>query len=441
MLKLIPTDWSIRNIETVLDDVIDYRGKSPPKSEQGIPLITAKNIRKGFINQEPREYIYEDQFDNWMVRGLPKFGDIFITTEAPLGNVARVPSYKFAIGQRVLTLRPKPNLVFSDFLLHVMQGLYFKEQLDLQSTGSTVAGIKQSTFRKIPLPLPPLPEQQKIAKILTSVDEVIEKTQAQIDKLKDLKTAMMQELLTQGVCDENGKRHVEFKDSPVGRIPVGWEVVTLEDIIDRVIDCEHKTAPYVDKSEFLVVRTSNVRNGELIFDDMKYTTEDGFNEWTKRTVPVVGDVLFSREAPAGESCMVPAGLKVCMGQRMVLLRPNKESIDPDFFSFYLSSDFAALAIYERSIGTTVSRINIEDIKRIPCIVPPLKEQQHISKAIQSCQTTISNKELKLSAFIATKKALMQDLLTGKVRVNLDTHHNDQNSSASRTSTHAALAVS
>jgi type I restriction enzyme S subunit len=286
---------------------------------------------------------------------------------------------------------------------------FFKAQRQLGTQGN----LNTSIVSNVLCMLPPLPEQQKIAKILTSVDEVIEKTQAQIDKLKDLKTGMMQELLTKGIG------HTEFKDSPVGTIPVGWGVLPLDDIIDRVIDCEHKTAPYVDKSEFLVIRTSNVRNGELVLDGMKYTTESGFKEWTKRTIPVVGDVLFTREAPAGESCMVPKGVKVCMGQRMVLLRPKKELVDPDLFSFYLSSEFAALAIYERSIGTTVSRINIEDIKRIPCIVPPLKEQQYIAKAIQSCQSSISSKESKLNRLVATKKALMQDLLTGKVRVNTE----------------------
>jgi type I restriction enzyme, S subunit len=78
----------------------------------------------------------------------------------------------------------------------------------------------------------------------------------------------------------------------------------------KVIDCEHKTAPYVDFSEYLVVRTSNVRNGTLLFDDIKYTNKEGFIEWTQRAVPEHGDVLFTREAPAGETCLVPPSLKI-----------------------------------------------------------------------------------------------------------------------------------
>lgn len=265
---------------------------------------------------------------------------------------------------------------------------------------------------------PPLPEQKKIAAILTSVDEVIEKTQAQIDKLKALKIAMMQELLTCGV-GVDGKPHTEFKDSPVGRIPKGWEVKSLDTVVKCVVDCEHKTAPYVEQSEFMVVRTSNVRDGELVFDDMKFTHSDGFNEWTKRTIPTKGDVLFTREAPAGESCLVPDNLKVCMGQRMVLLRPDNDVVESDFFSMFLTSEAAKKSIFEMSIGTTVSRINIEDIKKIPCVVPPKIEQIKIANTISCVQKLLSTKQGKLESLNLTKKALMQDLLTGKVRVKVD----------------------
>lgn len=287
-----------------------------------------------------------------------------------------------------------------------------------QSNGMGILHITKGGMEELPLILPPLPEQQKIAAILTSVDDVIEKTQAQIDKLKDLKTGMMQELLTRGVGID-GKPHTEFKDSPVGRIPKGWEVVELSKVVHQIIDCEHKTAPYVEKSDYMVVRTSNVRNGELVFDDMKFTHENGYSEWTKRATPSYGDVLFTREAPAGESCLVPEKLKICMGQRMVLLRPNVILVHPCFFSLFLTSATAMKSIYELSIGTTVNRINIEDIKKIPCVLPSLEEQSQISKMIESTQNSLTTKQYKLKLLTDTKKALMQDLLTGKVRVKVE----------------------
>lgn len=183
-----------------------------------------------------------------------------------------------------------------------------------------------------------------------------------------------------------------------------------------IIDCEHKTAPYVDKSEFLVVRTSNVRNGQLVLDDIKYTTIHGYEEWTQRAIPEYGDVFFTREAPAGESCLVPAGLQLCMGQRMVMLRPNRNKVDPIYLSLVLATEKSKFDILRLSIGSTVSRINIADIKKLKVATPPLPEQNKIAKIITSWDQaiTVTKKLLKKSQL--QKKELAQRLLTGKVRL-------------------------
>ncbi len=183
-----------------------------------------------------------------------------------------------------------------------------------------------------------------------------------------------------------------------------------------VVDCEHKTAPYVDESEYLVVRTSNVRNGQLVMDDMKYTTSEGYKEWTQRAVPEHGDVLFTREAPAGESCLVPYDKKVCMGQRMVMLRPKKKIADPVFLSLILNTERTKTDISRLSIGSTVSRINISDIKKLKVACPPLPEQRKIAKILSTWDKAIATTERVIAASQQQKKALMQQLLTGKKRL-------------------------
>ncbi|MCU6173450.1 restriction endonuclease subunit S [Citrobacter cronae] len=184
----------------------------------------------------------------------------------------------------------------------------------------------------------------------------------------------------------------------------------------QVIDCEHKTAPYVEKSDFLVVRTSNVKDGRLIWDDMKFTTQNGYEEWTQRAIPEYGDVLFTREAPAGETCLVPKDIKMCMGQRMVLLRPASEKIDSLYFSLVLASEKIKLDILKLSIGSTVSRINIEDIKQLKVPVPSLGVQRKISKMLNAWEQAILTTEKLLANSQQQKKALMQQLLTGKKRL-------------------------
>lgn len=187
------------------------------------------------------------------------------------------------------------------------------------------------------------------------------------------------------------------------------------DDVCQIIDCEHKTAPYVENSQYLVVRTSNVRDGQLIFQDMKYTTVMGFREWTQRAIPVHGDVLFTREAPAGEICLVPKDLNICMGQRMVLLRPKREIVHPVFLSLCLATEHSKYNISRLSIGSTVSRINISDIKQLRVATPPLPEQRKIAQILSTWDKAITTTERLLTNRQQQKKALMQRLLTGKQR--------------------------
>ncbi|MBV1883877.1 MAG: restriction endonuclease subunit S [Pseudomonadales bacterium] len=399
--KVVPKDWTELPIESVLDRIIDYRGKSAPKSDAGIPLITAKNVRKGFIDKEPREFIYEDKYDSWMVRGIPKFGDIFITTEAPLGNVAKVPKYKFAIGQRLLALCPITNIIFTDFLLQVLQGEKFNEQLDLQSTGSTVAGIKQSTFRKIPLHLPPLPEQQKIAAILSSVDEVIEKTQAQIDKLKDLKTGMMQELLTKGI-GPGGVPHTEFKDTPVGRIPVGWEATTIfesckiKNTLRKPISKEERESmkgvyPYYGPTKAVDYIDEYRVEGDhtLIGEDGDHFTK--FATWSM-TQFVTGKFNVNNHAhiiEGGDNCRTKW-----------------------IYYYFIHRNITASLTRQ---GATRYKLNKATLEKLELATPPIDEQDRIITIFDAMMNDISMKEKRVGKLADTKKALMQDLLTGKVR--------------------------
>lgn len=436
MCSGLPSDWTHSEIAQAGIDVLDGdRGKEYPKesdfySNEYCLFLSAKNVTKSGFRFSERLFITRNK-DEKLRKGKLVRNDIVITTRGTVGNVAfydhGVPYENIRINSGMAIIRNTNGQVDSLYLNQLLHSPVVKEQVELLAFGSAQPQLTIGLIKSLSIPRPPLPEQQKIAAILSSVDDVIEKTQAQIDKLKDLKTGMMQELLSpqESSGQSKGIGHTEFKDSPVGRIPVGWDVRNLEDVVERIIDCEHKTAPYVDKSEFLVVRTSNVRDGELIYDDMKYTSEQGFTEWTKRAVPSKGDVLFTREAPAGESCMVPGENKLCMGQRMVLLRPKRDVIHPEFFSLFLTSEIAVLAIYELSIGTTVTRINIEDIKRIPCVVPSVKEQKEIANAVRSVSTLVRKKQQKLDFLNSAKKALMQDLLTGKVRVNVDNQHKEE----------------
>jgi len=195
-LGQIPKDWEVCPIEEKLDKIIDYRGKTPKKSESGIPLITAKNIREGFLDREHQEYISEHSYTNWMTRGIPNVGDILFTTEAPLGNVAFFPNYKVALAQRIITLCPNLNELVPGYLLWLLLFSNSRRRLEQKSTGSTVLGIKQSVFRSLLFQFPPLKEQKIINKVIDTHNTRIRTEEAYLNKLKLQKQGLMHDLLT-----------------------------------------------------------------------------------------------------------------------------------------------------------------------------------------------------------------------------------------------------
>ena len=155
-----------------LCDYVDYRGKTPKKSDDGIFLVTAKNIRQGYIDYEKsKEYIPAESYEDVMRRGKPAIGDILITTEAPCGYVAQVDREDIALAQRVIKYRPKDKTKLnSNFLKHIMLGCDFQSKLEKSSTGGTVKGIKGSILHTLTIPLPSLDEQNQIVSILDRFD-------------------------------------------------------------------------------------------------------------------------------------------------------------------------------------------------------------------------------------------------------------------------------
>ena len=197
----IPDNWEWVRLNE-LADFIDYRGKTPNKTASGIPLITAKNIKWGFISDTPEEFISESDYWEWMVRGIPDYGNIVFTTEAPLGNVARLlRKDKFALAQRAITFKTHINVIDS-FLLYALMSDGIRQMIFAKATGTTVLGIKASELKEILIPLPPMAEQNRIA-------AKIEFLMSEIDKLEESleKKEQLMDLLPKAVVDAIGSCH------------------------------------------------------------------------------------------------------------------------------------------------------------------------------------------------------------------------------------------
>ncbi|PME29181.1 hypothetical protein BCV39_08650 [Vibrio sp. 10N.286.55.E10] len=337
------------------------------------------------------------------------------------GTVA-ISEIELTTNQSIAGISVTAKNVSPDFVYHNLDSRY--DELRGVSGGSGRAGLNLTIINEQELLIPPLPEQKKIAAILTSVDDVIEKTQAQIDKLKDLKTGMMQELLTRGV-GVDGKPHTEFKDSPVGRIPKGWDVVALSQSLSKIDSgwspaCV-ETPPAT--GEWGVIKVSAVTRGRFLEQESKTlpnNLEPKPHAQIKR-----GDILLTRANGVadlvGKCVMVHETPKANLMMSDKILRLNyNDRIHSTYLLHYFNSRQVRKQI-ELSWGGSSGQKNISqaDIKGYFIALPPLNEQIVIGDSISKIDTLLSVKEAKLRKLEDLKKALMQDLLTGKVRVKVD----------------------
>ncbi|KIC32115.1 restriction endonuclease subunit S [Leisingera sp. ANG-S5] len=183
---------------------IDYRGKTPPKTESGIRLITAKNVKMGFIQREPEEFILESAYDGWMTRGFPKLGDVLFTTEAPLANVAQLDTEEtVVIGQRLITMQADQEVILPEFLKFSLMSPPMQTEIHSRGTGATVVGIKAKLLKTVPLRFPKdLEQQRKIAMNCQSAYDNMERLQEGFEvKLRDLED-LRQSLLQRAFAGE-----------------------------------------------------------------------------------------------------------------------------------------------------------------------------------------------------------------------------------------------
>ncbi len=281
--------------------------------------------------------------------------------------------------------------------------------------------LKYAELKRLPIITPSRGEQERIVIFLdretARIDQLIAEKQNFIKLLKEKRQTLISHVVTKGL-DPNAL----MKDSGIewiGEVPEHWVRTRLKFLVSKIIDTEHKTIPFVDFSDYLVVRTSDIREGRLLPEQCKRTDADSFSEWTKRGRSEPGDIIFTREAPAGEACIVPERLEVCLGQRAVLIKPSGKIL-AKYFLLVAYSDLSKEFIDNASMGSTVKHLNMADIPRIPIFLPNIQEQQKIvlfadselSKIDQIRTETLKSIEL----LKEHRTALISAAVTGKIDV-------------------------
>ena len=344
--------WTFKNLNKATS-YVDYRGKTPEKTKEGVFLVTAKNIKMGYIDYVcSKEYISFSSYNDVMRRGKPLIGDVLITTEAPLGNVASIDQEGIALAQRVIKFRGESEILLNCYLKHYFTSTEFQRSLESKATGSTAKGIKGSVLHKMEIAYPSLPEQQKIADFLTSVDTKIQQLSKKKALLEEYKKGVMQKLFNQ---------EIRFKDVNGNDYP-DWEEKRLGEIA-YFLDGRRKPLKGDDRAKIKGIYPYYGASGiidyvnDYIFDEeIILLGEDGEN-------------ILSRNLPLA----FKVSGKCWINNHAHVLKPVKE-INIDFLTECLERvDYS-----KYNTGTAQPKLNQEVCKSIPLSFPVLEEQDKIS---------------------------------------------------------------
>jgi len=314
-----------------------------------------------------------------------------------------------------------PEDIDPEFLYQFMLDIdlaYFVQPGALPSINQEiVSGIEYPGFE--------IKEQQKIAKILTTVDSLIEKTEALIEKYQAIKQGMMHDLFTRGI-DTNGQLRPSHTDAPhlykqteLGWIPKEWGAKTLGDVAVKIQDGTH-FSPQTTEGEYLYLTSKNIRFGYLDLENIERISIAEHNSIYTRCDVKYGDLLLTKDgANTGNAALNTIKEPFSMLSSVAFIRLDGVSAHADFLLHYLLSLIGQKRMKDQMSGNAITRLTLTKINNFLVLQPPGSEQRLIADRLNSIKIKIESEEDYAQKLMANKKGLMQDLLTGKVRLKVD----------------------
>lgn len=409
----IPDGWKIEILENLGTTYSGLSGKSKEDFGTGQPYITYMNVFSNTkINTELFDYVAISSSEK---QNKVNYGDILFTISSETVNEVGMSAVmleefddlylnSFCFGFRLKSFKD----LLPDFARYLFRGEEVRKIIAVLSQGSTRFNLSKNSFvKKVYIKLPPLPEQQKIATILSTVDEKIDIIDAQITQTRELKKGLMQKLLTRGIG------HTKFQDSVLGEIPESWMVDLLDNQTKRVSGHTPNKAfanYYNGGIKWVSLADSSSLDKGWIFNTKNEISLEGVKN-SSAVIHPKGTVLMSRDAGVGKSAVM--GENMAVSQHFIAWICC-EKLNNWFLYYWLQ---VKKEYFERiAVGSTIKTIGLPIFKKLQIPVPPITEQNEIATILQTIDEKIDVLKSKKESYQELKKGLMQQLLTGKVRV-------------------------
>lgn len=345
-------------------------------SEEGLPIIRIQDLTGNSYQMNRYAGDYNPKYE-------VNRGDVLISWSASLG-VYVWQGEKALLNQHIFKVVFDKCEVDRSFYVHQVAAIL--EKAANQAHGATMKHLTKPVFDALPFYLPDLPTQQRIADTLDKVSEGI------------------------GLCRKMlGELDLMVKAKFVEMLETDYSEKTATEVCTAIVDCPHSTPTY-SGCELLypAIRTSEISNGEINWNSMKYVSADEYRMRVKKLMPQPGDIVYAREGTYGDCVILPAGFSFCLGQRTMLFRPNIDIANPIYLHQVLRSNYVKRQADKSNTGSTVPHVNVADAKQFHFPLPPIEVQNRFA----DFSTKINESKLTIRGILdkmeTEKLALMQE---------------------------------
>ncbi|MDA9069184.1 restriction endonuclease subunit S [Algibacter sp.] len=424
-LGKVPADWKVLKFGEVFE-FIKTSSHSKVQMTYGETESEIYNVHYGAIHTTYREQLLN--FDKYNV---PKIiddsktptknqflqdGDVVIVDASEdadgMGEcveIFNIEGRKVIGGLHTFAVRDKGSFYAKGFAGYIFKNTSSRNKLIGIANISKVYGVSKGNIISVPLLIPTIPEQQKIAEILSTVDEQISTTQSIIDKSKQLKKGLMQKLFSEGIG------HTEFKDTKIGRIPQSWDVVQLQDLCSLITYGLTVRPKYFDDG-IPLISAKEIRQGYVNSNSAKKINQIAFDKLSNKSKAKKGDLFFSKTGTIGLVAQVKDDIDLAITQNIAMIRIVSDMVNTDFMEFVFRSIQFQKSALAKVNQSTIMDFQLRDLRKMRVPIPSALEQQKIAEILSEADAKIEKEEQEKTQLEQLKKGLMQQLLTGKKRV-------------------------
>ncbi|MER7968228.1 restriction endonuclease subunit S [Streptomyces sp. NPDC096080] len=373
-----------------------YRTKRSELGLTGVPILRVAEVLDGRIDPTFTDYIREE-FRPAFNKKASAPGDILVTTKGTVGRIARVRKSdpQFVYSPQLCFFRVlDESLIDPRWLYQWFRSTEFMTQAaKVQHQTDMAPYINLADLRAMRISIPSMHQQRGISEALEAFDEKIINNERMASLSSELSALHFSEALAQGP----------------------HEMCRVEDVAE-VFDGPHATPQKtLDGPWFLSI--SSLRSGRMDLNKSAHLSEEDFAKWTRRVRPVAGDLLFSYETRLGEAALMPDGIRACLGRRMGLLRPKRDSIAPVvLLHTYLGAEFQELIHRRKISGATVERISLKELPNWPIKVPVRNGTRRLAELLGTLHTQVVAAESESRRLALLRDALASKLMSGQIIV-------------------------